>query len=79
MADKNLKAALAEFIQENMPWPFSDVSRHDDEGIDTAWAIAEEIYPRLEREFADLTGTAKRTFKRKHPDHASPATPQEDK
>jgi hypothetical protein len=57
----NLKGALAQFIQEHMPWPFSDVSRYDDEGNDAAWDIAERLLPRVEAEFADITRSAKQS------------------
>lgn len=64
---RNLKAALAEFVQEHMPWPFSDVSRHDAEGTDTAWVIAESLMSPLLSEFSSIADTAKETKRKTYP------------
>lgn len=61
---KNLRAALADFVQEHMPWPFSDVSRDDDEGNDAAWDVADRLLPRVLSEFQDIATSAK-TSRRK--------------
>lgn len=67
MASDPLKSALAQFVQEHMPWPFSDVSRHDSEGNDAAWAITETLLPYVEREFAGIVETAKDAKRRTYP------------
>jgi len=41
------EAALASFIQEHMPWPYSDVERYSDEANDAAWAVAKAQGPKL--------------------------------
>lgn len=46
---------LAESIQRNMPWPFSDVGRNDSEGAATALAITIEAMKVVRREFRDLS------------------------
>lgn len=63
----HLKAALAQFVQEHMPWPFEDVSRFDNEGNDAAWAIAETLLPQFAREFAGIVETAKDVKRRTYP------------
>lgn len=54
-----LENMLAEFVQEHMPWPFGDVSRYDSEGADAARDIAKRLIGPLEREFADITQSAR--------------------
>lgn len=65
--NQELKAALKQFIQEHMPWPFYDVSRHDYEGSDTASNIADAVLPHLEREFSGIVRTATNTRRRNYP------------
>jgi hypothetical protein len=50
MADsayQTFEAALAQFIQQEMPWPYRDVSRDSGEASDAAWAVAKVEGPRL--------------------------------
>lgn len=67
MRNEDFKAALAQFIQEHMPWPFIDVSRHDSEGTDAAWEIATTLEPAFQREFASIAETAKEVKRRTYP------------
>lgn len=41
-AFKNFEAALAAFLVEHQPWPYSDVDRHRDEATDVAWLVAKK-------------------------------------
>jgi hypothetical protein len=44
---REFESALAHFIQDEMPWPYTDVDRHSDEANDVAWAIARAEGPML--------------------------------
>ena len=68
--DRVLRAALASFVQEHMPWPFADISRHGDEATDTAWAIADRLAPRVAAEFASVAQTARDLKRRTYPKDA---------
>ena len=56
-------------VQKDMPWPFTDVYRYDDEGWDTAKALAEDAWPTvavafegLMREAPAMTADEKKTL-----------------
>ena len=55
-----LRDAIADLIQPSMPWPFTDVSRDDAEGRETAVAIAAACLPTIVREFNALRKAGKR-------------------
>lgn len=55
-----LRNKIADVIQEAMPWPFSDVSRDDAEGRESAEAIATACLPVIVREFKDLRSAGRR-------------------
>ena len=55
-----LRDAITDLIQESMPWPFSDVSRYDAEGRESAAAIAAACLPVIVREFNDLRSAGRR-------------------
>lgn len=65
--ESNVKAALAAFVQEHMPWPFSDVSRYDDEATDAAHEITTVLLPRVLSEFDGVAETAKAVKRRSYP------------
>ena len=57
--DAIFASRLADVIQEFMPWPYSDVSRYDAEGRQSAVAIAVTCAAVNAPVFKDLRGTAK--------------------
>lgn len=68
--EQYFRRCLIDLIQEHMPWPFCDVSRHDDEGYQTAVVIVDSLLTRILGEFADIARTAKTAKRRTYPKQA---------
>ena len=51
--------SFIKWVQKDMPWPFTDVDRYDDEGWDTAKALAEDAWPAVAVVFEGLVNEAR--------------------
>lgn len=52
-AYREFESAFAHFLQDEMPWPYTDVDRHSSEANDVAWDMAKAEGPRLWSRMAD--------------------------
>lgn len=50
---EKFRGALRSLIQDQMPWPYTDVARDSDEANDAAWAVMDKYAASLWADMAD--------------------------